>query len=180
MDTGKVIGKHGSCQKPFSRQFFTFFSFYLPYQHLSLGFVYLIIPFSRQESQYEMTGLYSDTQDDSSADIPQDTETESLPSSIATTSTFHQVQTHNITVSTTLANPAVTTTAISTSTTQDTVIKCHSRQPSASLMDRDKAHHNDDIVDDELLNDCGIFNCRPAKLQKLARIKVRCVGILLY
>lgn len=139
-------------------------------------YVHIIHLSSRQESQYEMTGLYSEAQDDSSADIPHDTETDSLPSSIATTSTakFHSVQAHNTTVSTTLANPAVTTTAISTSTTQDTVIRCHSRQPSASLIDRDKAHHAAaDDVDDELSNECGIFSCRPAKLQKLARIKVR-------
>lgn len=119
-----------------------------------------------------MTGLYSETQDDSSADLPQDTESESLPSTITVTTNFDPVQTQTVIVSTTLTNPAVTTTSITSSTGTDTVIKCHSRQPSASLMDREKAHHNDDMVDEELLRDCGILSCRPVKIQKLARIKV--------
>ena len=121
-----------------------------------------------------MTGLYSETQDDSSADLPQDIESESLPSTITVTTNFDPVQTQSVTVSTTLANPAITTTSITASVVPDTVIKCHSRQPSASLMDREKTtHHNDEIVDEELLNDCGILSCRPAKMQKLARIRVR-------
>jgi hypothetical protein len=63
---------------------------------------------------YAMTGLYSETQaDDSSADIPHDTETDSLPSAtINATTTVHH---HH---------------------SQDTVIKCHSRQPSSGLVDR--------------------------------------------
>lgn len=120
-----------------------------------------------------MTGLYSDTQDDSSADLPQDTEPESLPSTITVTTNFDPVQTQTVIVSTTLTNPAVTTTSITSSVAPDTVIKCHSRQPSASLMDREKVHHNDDMVDEELLRDCGILSCRPVKIQKLARIRVR-------
>lgn len=122
-----------------------------------------------------MTGLYSETQDDSSADLPQDTESESLPSTITVTANFDPstVQTQSVTVSTTLTNPAVTTTSITSPVAPDTVIKCHSRQPSSSLMDREKTHHNDDFVDDEELEDCGILSCRPAKMQKLARIKVR-------
>lgn len=110
-----------------------------------------------------MTGLYCEAQDDSSADLPQDTESDSLPSSVAVQS---------VTVSTTLTNPAVTTTCI-TSSAPETVIKCHSRQPSASLMDREKTFHNNDNVDEELSRDCGILSCRPARIQKLARIKVR-------
>lgn len=109
-----------------------------------------------------MTGLYSEAQDDSSADLPQDTETDSLPSTVVAQS---------VTVSTTLTNPAVTTTCITSAT--ETVIRCHSRQPSASLMDREKTYHNTDNVDDELSKDCGILSCRPARIQKLARIKVR-------
>lgn len=109
-----------------------------------------------------MTGLYSEAQDDSSADLPQDTESDSLPSCVVVQS---------VTVSTTLTNPAVTTTCITASAT-DTVIKCHSRQPSASLMDREKNYHNTDTADDELSRDCGILSCRPASIQKLARIKV--------
>lgn len=120
-----------------------------------------------------MTGLYSETQDDSSADLPQDTESDSLPSTITVTTNFDPVQqAQSIIVSTTLTNPAVTTTQITSSVLPDTVIKCHSRQPSASMMDREKTHHSDDIVDDELLKDCGILSCRPARIQKLARIKV--------
>lgn len=137
-----------------------------------------VLPFSsslvsRQESQYEMTGLYSETQDDSSADLPQDTETESLPSTITVATNYNPVQAQSVTVSTTLTNPSVTTTSITSSVAPDTVIKCHSRQPSSSLMDREKTLHNDEFVDEELLNDCGILSCRPAKMQKLARIKVR-------
>lgn len=128
---------------------------------------------SRQESQYEMTGLYSETQDDSSADLPQDTESESLPSTITVTTNFDPVQTQSVTVSTTLTNPSVTTTSITSSAAPDTVIKCHSRQPSSTLMDREKNLHNEDTDDDELSQDCGILSCRPAKIQKLARIKVR-------
>lgn len=124
----------------------------------------------RQESQYEMTGLYSETQDDSSGDLPQD-ESDSLPSTITVTTNFEPVLTQSVTVSTTLTNPAVTTTSITSSAVPDTVIKCHSRQPSASLVDREKTLHNDDL-DDDLSKDCGILSCRPAKMQKLARIKV--------
>lgn len=133
----------------------------------------MVIFHRRQESQYEMTGLYSEAQDDSSADLPQDAESDSLPSTITVTTNFDPVQTQTVTVSTTLTNPAVTTTSITSSVAPDTVIKCHSRQPSASLMDREKPHHHhDDMVDEELLRDCGILSCRPARIQKLARIKV--------
>jgi solute carrier organic anion transporter family, member 3A len=125
-----------------------------------------------------MTGLYSETQDDSSADLPQDTESDSLPSTITVTANYDPsqiTQTQSVTVSTTFTNPAITTTSITSTVAPDTVIKCHSRQPSASIMDREKSLH-DDIVDDEFLNDCGILSCRPAKIQKLARIKVRVVS----
>lgn len=115
-----------------------------------------------------MTGLYSETQDDSSADLPQDTESESLPSTITVTTNYEP---QSVTVSTTLTNPAVTTTSITSTVAPDTVIKCHSRQPS-STMDREKSLHNDDIVDEDSLTDCGILSCRPAKVQKLARIRV--------
>jgi organic anion transporter 3A len=123
-----------------------------------------------------MTGLYSEAQDDSSADLPQDTESDSMPSTVI-------VHTQNVIVSTTLTNPSVTTTTCITSSAQDTVIKCHSRQPSAGLMDREKSYHNNSSNsnnnnntesddDDDLSKDCGILSCRPAKIQKLARIKV--------
>lgn len=114
-----------------------------------------------------MTGLYSqEAQDDSSADLAQDTsESDSLPNNEK-----DDAVPHNVTVSTTLANPSiVTTTCMTISNASDTVIiKCHSRQPSNSAGLMDKC----DDVDEEFSKDCGIFSCRPAKMQKLARIKV--------
>ncbi|XP_058818484.1 solute carrier organic anion transporter family member 5A1 [Topomyia yanbarensis] len=98
----------------------------------------------RNESMYAMTGLYSEAQtDDSSADIPQDTETESLPVSVNTA-------------------------------TMDTVVKCHSRQPSNSvmMMERDKPLPNVLLSSEDFTRDCGILSCRPLPLQKFARIKV--------
>jgi solute carrier organic anion transporter family, member 3A len=120
-----------------------------------------------------MTGLYSaEAQDDSSADLTQDT-FESVPNndnvnvddSILQQKQAQQPQ--NVTVSTTLANPSLTTTCISSNAT-DSVIKSHSRQPSNSA---DKNFQNEDDEED-YLKDCGILSCRPAKIQKLARIKV--------
>lgn len=93
---------------------------------------------------YAMTGLYAEAQtDDSSADIPQDTEPESLPNSINTATT-------------------------------DTVIKCHSRQPSNSvmMMEREKPLPNVLLVNEDYSRDCGILTCRPSAIQKFARIKV--------
>lgn len=118
---------------------------------------------------YEMTGLYSEAQDDSSGDIAQDTESDSLPS----TTNVNGLPMAT-TVSTTLTNPSVTTTSVTT--TPDTVIKCHSRQPSAGIMDHREPYHDEDDDDDDdekMSKDCGILSCRPAKIQKLARIKVR-------
>ena len=77
----------------------------------------------RNESMYAMTGLYSDAQtDDSSADIPQQDSDESPPPSF---------------------NNAVNNQA-------DTVIKCHSRQPSSGLVDREKSHHHDEEEDPKI------------------------------
>ena len=106
---------------------------------------------------YAMTGLYSEAQtDDSSADIPQDTESESLPMSVNTATT------------------TASTTATSATATADTVIKCHSRQPSSSvMMDRDKPLPNVLLINDDYMRDCGILNCRPSAVQHFARIKVR-------
>uniref|UniRef100_A0A182QCG1 Kazal-like domain-containing protein n=2 Tax=Cellia TaxID=44534 RepID=A0A182QCG1_9DIPT len=105
----------------------------------------------RNESMYAMTGLYSEAQtDDSSADIPQDTESESLPMSVNT----------------------ATTTTTSATATADTVIKCHSRQPSNSVMDREKPLPNVLLINDDYTRDCGILNCRPTAVQHFARIKV--------
>jgi organic anion transporter 3A len=133
----------------------------------SLSWCIFLCACRRQESQYEMTGLYSETQDDSSADLPQD------PGTLLS----RAVEPQSVTVSTTLTNPAVTTTCI-TSSLPDTVIKCHSRQPSASLMDREKTFHTSEPAIDELSRDCGILSCRPVQIQKLARIKVSWAKVL--
>ncbi|XP_055644980.1 solute carrier organic anion transporter family member 5A1 [Toxorhynchites rutilus septentrionalis] len=98
----------------------------------------------RNESMYAMTGLYAEAQtDDSSADIPQDTESESLPASVNTATT-------------------------------DTVIKCHSRQPSNTvmMMEREKPLPNVLLVNEDYSRDCGILSCRPSTFQQFARIKV--------
>ncbi|KAG4071905.1 hypothetical protein HA402_006066 [Bradysia odoriphaga] len=92
----------------------------------------------RQESIYEMTGLYSETGDDSSVDVPPESE---LSDSInLPDATAHL----------------------------DTVIKCHSRQPSSGLVDRDKSATRSD----DLSRDCGMFGCRPSAIQRFARIKI--------
>lgn len=58
----------------------------------------------------------------------------------------------------------------------DTVIKCHSRNPSASF-DRDKAAHTATYTEPPVIvkdtKDCGILRCRPSCLQRCAGIKVR-------
>lgn len=53
----------------------------------------------------------------------------------------------------------------------DTVIKCHSRQPSSGIVaDKSKSKYDDE---DDLTNrDCGLLGCRPAAVQSFARIKV--------
>lgn len=134
---------------------------------------------------YEMTGLYSESQeqDDSSADIPQDTESESLPSTItvntinydpisSTSSATNCTQTNQ-----TVTSPVGTGVLTNSSSCTDTVIKCHSRQPSSSLVDREKPltniMHSLDENDDDFLRDCGILSFRPKRIQKYARIKVR-------
>lgn len=99
-----------------------------------------------------MTGLYSDNIDDnSSIDVPGDSETSENGSQIGS----HVVDGN-----------------IVPNYVADTVIKCHSRQPSAGIIDqRDKtADCNDDA---EMSVDCGILSCRPKSFQKFARIKVR-------
>lgn len=86
-----------------------------------------------------MTGLYSETGDDSSVDVPPESE-----------------------VSDSINLPDAT------AHLADTVIKCHSRQPSSGLVDRDKSITRSD----DLSRDCGMFGCRPAAIQRFARIKV--------
>lgn len=57
----------------------------------------------------------------------------------------------------------------------ETVIKCHSRNPSAGF-DRDKSTHNSFYETPAVISsgtkECGILNCRPSFIQKYARIKV--------
>lgn len=61
----------------------------------------------------------------------------------------------------------------------DTVIKCHSRNPSAGF-DREKAAHNTTYTNEQpavIIRDtkeCGILSCRPSFIQKYAGIKVSC------
>lgn len=98
---------------------------------------------------YTMTGLYSETTaDDSSIDVPPDSENSECSSNGE----------HGRDAVSAVPNHMA-----------DTVIKCHSRQPSSGLIDQDKAQQRDEI---EMSGDCGILGCRPASVQKLARIKV--------
>lgn len=90
---------------------------------------------------YTMTGLYSETADDSSIDVPQDSENSESSGRGSSEPSNHVA---------------------------DTVIKCHSRQPSSGLVDQDKTQH-DEL---DMSGDCGILGCRPVSMQKLARIKV--------
>ncbi|CAG9855283.1 unnamed protein product [Phyllotreta striolata] len=65
-------------------------------------------------------------------------------------------------------------TKCSTNFCHDTVIKCHSRNPSASF-DRDKAAHTATYTETPVIlkdtKDCGIFQCRPSFIQKYAGIR---------
>lgn len=96
-----------------------------------------------------MTGLYSDNIDDnSSIDVPADSENSENGSQIGKIADENAVPNY----------------------VADTVIKCHSRQPSAGIIDqRDKTNECDDT---EMSVDCGILTCRPKSFQKFARIKV--------
>lgn len=93
---------------------------------------------------YTMTGLYSETADDSSIDVPTDSE--------------------NSETSCNAANDVVVPNYVA-----DTVIKCHSRQPSAGIIDQREKPPDDEHMTSV---DCGILNCRPKTFQKFARIKV--------
>lgn len=104
-----------------------------------------------------MTGLYSERNgDDSSVDVPQEGGNESPEPAIPIFSQ-HSTQTN----------------------LSDAVVKCHSRQPSSSLIDnREKAAQQScqqkehQSEDDDLNRDCGILTCRPFIIQKFARIKI--------
>lgn len=100
---------------------------------------------------YTMTGLYSENIDDnSSIDVPADSENSENGSHVG----GHSMVDGNV-----VPNYVA-----------DTVIKCHSRQPSTGIIDqRDKNNESDDI---DMSADCGILTCRPKSFQKFARIKV--------
>lgn len=58
----------------------------------------------------------------------------------------------------------------------ETVIKCHSRNPSTGF-DREKAAHTSTFHETPAVilrdtKDCGILNCRPSFIQRYAGIKV--------
>lgn len=113
----------------------------------------ILAPYSiyrRQESMYTMTGLYSENIDDnSSIDVPADSENSENGSQIGSHAPDGNIVPNFV---------------------ADTVIKCHSRQPSAGIIDqRDKTNECNDA---EMSVDCGILTCRPKSFQKFARIKV--------
>ncbi|XP_067008279.2 solute carrier organic anion transporter family member 3A1 [Anabrus simplex] len=105
----------------------------------------------RQESMYAMTGLYSET-----ASIDGD------------------LNDSNTTVTTTVSAGASSSVCC-----HDTVVKCHSRNPSSGIVDRSEKDRSHSTYPDHqpaiLLRDskdCGILTCRPVFLQRFAGIKV--------
>lgn len=95
---------------------------------------------------YTMTGLYSETADDSSIDVPADSENSEA------------------------SFPPMLDAIAANNYAADTVIKCHSRQPSTGIIDQREKDHDSDL--DMSSVDCGILSCRPKSFQKFARIKV--------
>nr|NP_609293.2 organic anion transporting polypeptide 30B, isoform B [Drosophila melanogaster]NP_723463.1 organic anion transporting polypeptide 30B, isoform A [Drosophila melanogaster]NP_995668.1 organic anion transporting polypeptide 30B, isoform C [Drosophila melanogaster]AAF52781.2 organic anion transporting polypeptide 30B, isoform A [Drosophila melanogaster]AAN10695.1 organic anion transporting polypeptide 30B, isoform B [Drosophila melanogaster]AAS64664.1 organic anion transporting polypeptide 30B, len=114
----------------------------------------------RQESMYQMTGLYSETNsgDDSSIDAALD----------------HDSQPHATSY---LAGDQLPSTVGSgpggggPSAVADSVtVKCHSRQASAGKCPADP---EEDFDEEQFRSgDCGILNCRPYGIQRFARIKI--------
>ncbi|XP_068140516.1 LOW QUALITY PROTEIN: solute carrier organic anion transporter family member 3A1 [Drosophila tropicalis] len=110
----------------------------------------------RQESMYQMTGLYSETNsgDDSSIDAALDQEqSQQQPQP--------QPQCHNAAT----GNGGMST----------DLPKCHSRQPSAGGGKANLDEEDDYDYDEEqyrMGGDCGILNCRPYGIQRFARIKI--------
>ncbi|XP_013098358.1 solute carrier organic anion transporter family member 5A1 [Stomoxys calcitrans] len=138
----------------------------------------------RQESMYQMTGLYSETNsgDDSSIDLAEGHTLVGQGQEIGSTATT--------TTSTVLTNNARNL-QTKTSACSDSVIKCHSRQSSAVLGNNPHSHNNLhgsqnayavasnnatcglNVDDDDMRSqDCGILACRPRGVQKFARIKI--------
>uniref|UniRef100_A0A1A9Z0R0 Uncharacterized protein n=1 Tax=Glossina pallidipes TaxID=7398 RepID=A0A1A9Z0R0_GLOPL len=136
----------------------------------------------RQESMYQMTGLYSETNsgDDSSIDIAQDNHRpEAISSAAKTTAIVLANNTRNL-----------QTKAFSCSC--DTVIKCHRRQSSAVLCGSNAIHNHSNLHgpyataaattsnacglnndDNDLQSqDCVILGCRPRGIQIYARIRI--------
>lgn len=52
------------------------------------------------------------------------------------------------------------------------VVKCHSRNPSSGIIDRDREKQFPEVELLENSKECGILNCRPRFIQKYAGIKV--------
>lgn len=114
---------------------------------------------------YTMTGLYSENVDDnSSIDVPGDSETSENGSQIG-----GHIGCGSVSGGGNTGNAVPNYVA-------DTVIKCHSRQPSASIVDQRDKQTNECNDTDELSVDCGILTCRPKSFQKFARIKVSHTG----
>ncbi|KAH8263213.1 hypothetical protein KR044_005953, partial [Drosophila immigrans] len=105
----------------------------------------------RQESMYQMTGLYSEANsgDDSSIDAAQDG-----PAAAA--------------------GGVAAAAAAATGADMNAVLKCHSRQPSAANKCNNADPDDDDEDEEQFHNsrDCGILNCRPYGIQRFARIKI--------
>ncbi|KAH8376525.1 hypothetical protein KR093_000020, partial [Drosophila rubida] len=118
----------------------------------------------RQESMYQMTGLYSEANsgDDSSIDAAQDGSHNGLASTVGV----------GMGAGAELGAVADT----------NAVLKCHSRQPSAavaaavaskcSIVDHQRADDDDEDEEQFHSRDCGILNCRPYGIQRFARIKI--------
>lgn len=122
---------------------------------------------------YTMTGLYSEAGDDSSVDVPPE-ESEYSETSCSNNNLNNQNSSDASALAHANAHAAATALVAQNSYTGDTVIKCHSRQASSGLVDRDKSLpnvRNHDV--DDLSQDCGLLGCRPAAIQKFARIKAR-------
>jgi len=108
---------------------------------------------------YQMTGLYSEANsgDDSSIDAAQD-----------------GTHTPHMGVATTVMG--ATGTGVTGAADMNAVLKCHSRQPSATkcnIADHQRDTDHDDEDEEQFHSrDCGILNCRPYGIQRFARIKI--------
>lgn len=124
----------------------------------------------RQESMYTMTGLYSETGDDSSVDVQQDEISESSCNGEGMLDETQHPSTHICNIC--KNNQQHQHHHHSHHHHDATIIKCHSRQPSSGVVDRDKSKQQQQQQIDDYSRDCGILGCRPKIVQKFARIKV--------